>query len=105
MKWYLQRAKLLNKTAMRRWAARILTALSTRSAAWAGYAAISAGAISHKVNLGYAAQVHTDATARRMSANPTTIYDNHDVAMPDNAYFGGNYDPLVTSRAVRRAGC
>lgn len=33
--------KLLNKTAMRRWAARILTALSTRSAAWAGYAAIS----------------------------------------------------------------
>ncbi len=39
---------------------------------------------------------------RRMSAeNPTTnIYDNHDVAMPDNAYFGGNYhDPLVTSRS------
>ncbi len=33
--------------------------------------------------------------------NPTTnIYDNHDVAMPDNAYFGGNYhDPLVTSRS------
>lgn len=60
------------------------------------------GAISHKVNLGYAAQVHTDATAWRMSArNPTTnIYDNHDVAMPDNAYFGGNYhDPLVTSRS------
>ncbi len=60
------------------------------------------GAISHKVNLGYAAQVHTDATAWRMSAkNPTTnIYDNRDVAMPDNAYFGGNYhDPLVTSRS------
>ncbi len=39
--------------------------------------------------------------------NPTTnIYDNHDVAMPDNAYFGGNYhDPLVTRAAVRRAGC
>ncbi|VEB06204.1 putative TonB-dependent receptor [Klebsiella pneumoniae] len=54
------------------------------------------------MNLGYAAQVHTDATAWRMSArNPTTnIYDNHDVAMPDNAYFGGNYhDPLVTSRS------
>ncbi len=28
--------------------------------------------------------------------NPTTnIYDNHDVAMPNNAYFGGNhFDPL-----------
>ncbi len=33
--------------------------------------------------------------------NPTTnIYDNHDVAMPNNAYFGGNYfDPLTTSRS------
>ncbi|WP_434586012.1 TonB-dependent receptor [Klebsiella sp. R390] len=60
------------------------------------------GAISHQVNVGYAAQVRTDATAWRMSAkNPTTnIYDNHDVAMPDNAYFGGNYfDPLTTSRS------
>ncbi|BBQ79858.1 TonB-dependent receptor [Raoultella ornithinolytica] len=60
------------------------------------------GVISHQVNVGYAAQVRTDATAWRMSAkNPTTnIYDNHDVAMPDNAYFGGNYfDPLTTSRS------
>lgn len=60
------------------------------------------GAISHQVNVGYAAQVRTDATAWRMSAkNPTTnIYDNHDVAMPDNSYFGGNYfDPLTTSRS------
>lgn len=60
------------------------------------------GAISHQVNVGYAAQVRTDATAWRMSAkNPTTnIYDNHDAAMPDNAYFGGNYfDPLTTSRS------
>lgn len=60
------------------------------------------GAISHQVNVGYAAQVRTDATAWRMSANnpATNIYDNHDVAMPDNAYFGGNYfDPLTTSRS------
>ena len=60
------------------------------------------GVISHQVNVGYAAQVRTDATAWRMSAkNPTTnIYDNHDVAMPNNAYFGGNYfDPLTTSRS------
>lgn len=57
--------------------------------------------VSHKVNLGYSAQIKRDKTAWRMSANnPTTnIYDNHDVAVPDNAYFGGNYsDPLTTAR-------
>ncbi|MDP1109431.1 TonB-dependent siderophore receptor, partial [Klebsiella pneumoniae] len=54
---------------------------------------VNTGAISHKVNLGYAAQLHTDATDWRMSArNPTpNIYDNHDVAMPDNADFRANY--------------
>lgn len=60
------------------------------------------GPVSHQVNIGYAAQVRKDATAWRMSSNnPTTnIYDNHDVAMPDNAWFGGNYtDPLTTSRS------
>jgi TonB-dependent siderophore receptor len=60
------------------------------------------GPVSHQVNIGYAAQVRKDATAWRMSSNnPTTnIYDNHDVAKPDNAWFGGNYtDPLTTSRS------
>jgi hypothetical protein len=49
------------------------------------------GPVSHQVNIGYAAQMRKDATAWRMSSsNPTTnIYDNHDVAMPDNAWFGG----------------
>ncbi|WHP30175.1 TonB-dependent siderophore receptor [Trabulsiella odontotermitis] len=59
------------------------------------------GPVSHKVNVGYSAQIKSDKTAWRMSANnPTTnIYNNHDVSMPDNAYFGGNYfDPLTTSR-------
>ncbi|MBH2961781.1 TonB-dependent siderophore receptor [Serratia marcescens] len=58
-------------------------------------------AVSHRVNVGYSAQIKRDKTAWRMSANnPTTnIYDNHDVAIPDNAYFGGNYsDPLTTAR-------
>ncbi|CAI0716396.1 TonB-dependent siderophore receptor [Serratia ficaria] len=57
--------------------------------------------VSHKVNVGYSAQIKRDKTAWRMSANnPTTnIYDNHDVPVPDNAYFGGNYsDPLTTAR-------
>ena len=59
------------------------------------------GEISHKVNVGYSAQIKRDATAWRMSAkNPTTnIYDNHDVPEPANAYFGGDYlDPLTTAR-------
>lgn len=74
--------------------------------AWSGMGGLrgnfDTGPISHKVNVGYAAQIRSDATAWRMSANnPTTnIYDNHDVAKPDNAYFGGNYhDPLTTSRS------
>jgi iron complex outermembrane receptor protein len=57
--------------------------------------------VSHKVNVGYSAQIKSDKTAWRMSANnPTTnIYDNHDVPVPDNVYFGGNYsDPLTTAR-------
>ena len=86
---------------MRRWAAdtnRIIDAISGMGGVRGDF---NTGAISHKVNLGYAAQVHTDATAADVGRNPTTnIYDNHDVAMPDNAYFGGNYhDPLVTSRS------
>ncbi|QKN82856.1 TonB-dependent receptor [Scandinavium goeteborgense] len=74
--------------------------------AWSGMGGLrgnfDTGPISHKVNIGYSAQIRSDATAWRMSANnPTTnIYDNHDVAKPDNAYFGGNYyDPLTTSRS------
>ncbi|MFJ3457305.1 TonB-dependent receptor [Scandinavium goeteborgense] len=74
--------------------------------AWSGMGGLrgnfDTGPISHSVNVGYSAQIRSDATAWRMSANnPTTnIYDNHDVAKPDNAYFGGNYsDPLTTSRS------
>ncbi|HEX4501502.1 MAG TPA: TonB-dependent siderophore receptor [Scandinavium sp.] len=74
--------------------------------AWSGMGGLrgnfDTGPVSHKVNVGYAAQIRTDATAWRMSANnPTTnIYDNHEVAKPDNAYFGGDYfDPLTTSRS------
>ncbi len=37
--------------------------------------------------------------------NPTTnIYDNHDVAMPDNAYFGGNYSRSAGHLAQPYAG-
>jgi iron complex outermembrane receptor protein len=74
--------------------------------AWSGMGGLrgnfDTGPVSHKVNVGYAAQIRTDATAWRMSANnPTTnIYDNHEVAKPDNAWFGGDYfDPLTTSRS------
>lgn len=74
--------------------------------AWSGMGGLrgnfDTGPVPHKVNVGYAAQIRTDATAWRMSANnpPTNIYDNHDVAKPDNAYFGGDYfDPLTTSRS------
>ncbi|TDN53925.1 TonB-dependent receptor [Scandinavium goeteborgense] len=74
--------------------------------AWSGMGGLrgnfDTGPISHNVNVGYSAQIRSDATAWRMSANnPTSnIYDNHDVAKPDNAYFGGNYyDPLTTSRS------
>lgn len=59
------------------------------------------GFVSHKVNVGYSAQIEKDKTAWTMSSvNPTTnIYDNHAVPIPDNAIFGGNYsDPLTTSR-------
>lgn len=74
--------------------------------AWSGMGGLrgnfDTGPVSHQVNVGYSAQIKTDKTAWRMSANnPTTnIYDNHDVAKPDNAYFGGNYyDPLTTARS------
>ncbi|MFP2421478.1 TonB-dependent receptor [Pseudescherichia vulneris] len=74
--------------------------------AWSGMGGLrgnfNTGPISHRVNVGYAAQIRTDATAWRMSANnPTTnIYDNNGVAKPDNAWFGGDYhDPLTTSRS------
>ena len=59
------------------------------------------GFVSHKVNVGYSAQIKRDKTAWRMSANnpSVNIYNNSDVAIPDNAYFGGNYfDPLATTR-------
>ncbi|WP_312624590.1 TonB-dependent siderophore receptor [Scandinavium sp.] len=74
--------------------------------AWSGMGGLrgnfDTGPVSHQVNVGYSAQIKTDKTAWRMSANnPTTnIYDNHDVAKPDNAYFGGDYyDPLTTARS------
>ncbi len=59
------------------------------------------GFVSHKVNVGYSAQIKKDKTAWTSSkVNPTTnIYDNHPVPIPDNASFGGNYsDPLTTTR-------
>ncbi|WES69686.1 TonB-dependent siderophore receptor [Superficieibacter sp. HKU1] len=59
------------------------------------------GFVSHKVNVGYSAQIEKDKTAWTMSSvNPTTnIYDNHPVPIPDNTSFGGNYsDPLTTTR-------
>lgn len=61
------------------------------------------GAVSHKVNIGYSAQMRSDATAWRMS-NATTnknvnIYNNHDVSLPAYKSVGGNYhDPLTTAR-------
>lgn len=59
------------------------------------------GFVSHKVNVGYSAQIEKDKTAWTMSSvNPTTnIYDNHPVPIPENTSFGGNYsDPLTTTR-------
>ncbi|HDG1684105.1 TPA: TonB-dependent siderophore receptor [Kluyvera cryocrescens] len=61
------------------------------------------GAVSHKVNIGYSAQMRSDATAWRMSDKTTNknvnIYNNHDVSMPAYTSVGGNYhDPLTTAR-------
>ncbi|WP_333495096.1 TonB-dependent receptor [Kluyvera sp. CHPC 1.251] len=63
------------------------------------------GVVSHKVNVGYSAQIRRDATAWRMSdstKNPTiNIYNSHDVDMPDYKPNpkGGHYDdPLTTAR-------
>lgn len=63
------------------------------------------GVVSHKVNVGYSAQIRRDATAWRMSdsdKNPTiNIYNSHDVNMPDYKPNpkGGHYDdPLTTAR-------
>ncbi|MCE9887409.1 TonB-dependent siderophore receptor [Kluyvera intermedia] len=61
------------------------------------------GAVSHKVNIGYSAQMRSDATAWRMSDKTTNknvnIYNNHDVSMPAYKIVGGNYhDPLTTAR-------
>ena len=63
------------------------------------------GVVSHKVNVGYSAQIRRDATAWRMSdstKNPTiNIYDSHDVDMPDykpNPKGGHYHDPLTTAR-------
>ncbi|MBB1200272.1 TonB-dependent siderophore receptor [Enterobacteriaceae bacterium 89] len=74
--------------------------------AWSGMGGLrgdfDTGPVSHKVNVGYSALIKEDKTAWRMSSkNPTTnIYDNQDVAEPNNAYFGGDYfDPLTTARS------
>lgn len=62
----------------------------------------ASGPITHQVNVGYSALTKRDKTAWRMSTNnPTTnIYHTDEVAIPENSYFGGNYDdPLTTSRS------
>ncbi|MFU0964687.1 TonB-dependent receptor [Kluyvera ascorbata] len=61
------------------------------------------GVVSHKVNIGYSAQMRSDAIAWRMSDKTTNknvnIYNNHDVSMPAYTSVGGNYhDPLTTAR-------
>ncbi|VDY62643.1 TonB-dependent receptor [Shimwellia blattae] len=61
------------------------------------------GPVSHKVNVGYAAQTTQIKTAWGMAwgnESPTNIYDTHAVPMPDNVLTGGkNYtDPLTTER-------
>lgn len=60
------------------------------------------GFVSHRLNMGYSAQNKRNKMAWRMSSNDpfTNIYHSRDVAMPDNAIFGGNYsDPLTTVRS------
>ncbi|MBJ3816705.1 TonB-dependent siderophore receptor [Shimwellia pseudoproteus] len=61
------------------------------------------GFVSHKVNVGYAAQSTQVKTAWGMAwgnETPTNIYDTHPVLKPDTNLFGGkNYtDPLTTAR-------
>ncbi|SPP32270.1 Ferrichrome receptor FcuA [Arsenophonus endosymbiont of Aleurodicus floccissimus] len=59
------------------------------------------GVVSHRLNMGYSAQNKRNKMAWRMSSNDpfTKIYYTRDVAMPDNAIFGGDYsDPLTTVR-------
>ncbi|MEL0550150.1 TonB-dependent siderophore receptor, partial [Raoultella sp. TW_WC1a-1] len=96
-------AKLLNKngdaTAGRLDTNRIIDAFSGMGGVRGNF---NTGAISHQINVGYSAQIKRDKTAWRMSTkNPAiNIYDGHDVPMPDNTAFGGNYfDPLTTSRS------
>lgn len=96
-------AKLLNEngdaTAGRLDTNRIIDAFSGMGGVRGDF---NTGAISHQVNVGYSAQIKRDKTAWRMSTkNPAiNIYDGHDVPMPDNTAFGGNYfDPLTTSRS------
>ena len=74
--------------------------------AWSGMAGVrgdfDTGPVSHKVNVGYSANIKRDKTAWRMAAvgAPVNIYDNSDVAVPVNTSGGGNYhDPLTTSRS------
>ena len=68
------------------------------------------GVVSHKVNVGYSAQIRRDATAWRMSdsnKNPTiNIYNSHDVNMPDYKPNpkGGHYDDPLTSTRSRTQG-
>ena len=53
------------------------------------------------VNLGYAAGAYRCDSLADVGRNRPLSLSNRDVAMPDNAYFGGNYhDPLVTSSAA-----
>lgn len=77
------------------------------SDSWSGMAGLhgnfDTGFVSHKVNVGYSANIKQKKVAWHMSAaadNPTVnIYNNSAVAMPDYSYSGGNYtDPLTTER-------
>lgn len=74
---------------------------------WSGMGGVrgnfDTGFVSHKVNFGYSANIKQDKVAWTMSdknKNPlVNIYDNHPVAMPDNATGSNNYsDPRTTAR-------
>jgi iron complex outermembrane receptor protein len=73
---------------------------------WSGMTGVrghfDTGFVSHKVNVGYSANIKRDKTAWRMASDPArvNIYHPQDVSVPANTSFGGNYrDPLTTSRA------
>ena len=73
--------------------------------AWSGMGGVrgdfDTGPVSHKVNVGYSANIKRDKTAWRRATNgaDVNIYHNSDADIPTNDRFGGNYhDPLTTGR-------